>query len=233
MTSLQVNGTDMNIFQVDGVVKWRRPFTYTRGSLPTGVASISAEINYSVELYGKRVPATCDTIYFGEYIDITASPSTGYSSPTIATGSFPNPIAGNVLGTDYVTAGSVLSYTFTIPTITGVGTQTLNRTSSPYKGASTGNIYSGAGGSSVTVYYGDVIAITATPASGYNNPTISGHLLRFSGNVTTSSYITAGRCCNSKRHYYRYLRLDGWCYILAGDKNLYFDVCCNCSDFCR
>ena len=193
MTSLQLNSSNMDVFQVDGVVKWRRPFTYTRGSLPTGVASISAEINYSVELYSQRVLATSDTIYFGEYIDITASPSTGYNLPTINTGSFPNPISGNVTGVNYVTAGSVKSYTFTVPVINGVGVQTLNRTSSPLKGATTGVIFNAVGsGSSVTVYHGDVITVTAAPATGYNNPTISGSPVTISGSTNTSSYITAG-----------------------------------------
>lgn len=192
MLDIKGNGISMDRVYINGTLAWLRPYSYTRGTLPTGVASISAEINYSVELYGERSLATTDTIYSDEYISITATPSTGYNNPTI--GTLPNPISANVTGANYVTAGSVKSYSFAVPEITGVGKQTLNRTSSPLAGATTGVIFDAvaSGSTSITVYYGDVITVTAEPTTGYNNPTISGSPVTISGNVSTSSYITAG-----------------------------------------
>lgn len=180
MTNVQVNGNNMNILQVDGVVKWRRPFTYTRGSLPIGVASISAEINYSVELYSERVLATSDTIYFGEYINITATPSTGYNNPTI--GSVPNPVSANVTGANYVTAGSIKSYKLTIPSITGVKDI---KVMALIDGVS-GQVYN-----NNMIPHGTSLTITASAEVGYNNPTVTSTIEMVQA-VDIGDYIIAG-----------------------------------------
>ena len=79
---------------------------------------------------------------------------------------------------------NVNTYVLSIPNITGIAGQTVTRTSSPNGGGSTGNLVS-----SALLYYGDVLAISATALNGYN-VSISGSPVTVTGNVTTSTYIT-------------------------------------------
>lgn len=58
-------------------------------------------------------------------------------------------------------------------------TVTVNRTSSPNQGASTGNLSSGS-----VVYYGDVLRITATANSGYNRTTFRVNGLDYGDSIT-------------------------------------------------
>lgn len=58
-------------------------------------------------------------------------------------------------------------------------TVTVNRTSSPNQGASTGNLSSGS-----VVYYGDVLKITATANSGYNRTTFKVNGLDYGDSIT-------------------------------------------------
>ena len=74
--------------------------------------------------------------------------------------------------------------TYTLSTSAGTGSSiTVNRTSSGYSGASTGNLASGA-----RLYYGDKLKITFTPSSGYviNAHTVNGSSFT-SGNTHTVS----------------------------------------------
>lgn len=66
---------------------------------------------------------------------------------------------------------------------TGTGyTINVKRTSSPNKGAATGDISSGA-----TVYYGDVLSITYTASTGYSISTKGATSITVTGNVTSSN----------------------------------------------
>lgn len=76
----------------------------------------------------------------------------------------------------------------TITQNTGVGSITVTRTSSPNAGASTGTLSNGA-----TVYSGDVLSWSASPATGYQMSTTSG-TVTVSGNTTiapTATYATS------------------------------------------
>lgn len=85
-----------------------------------------------------------------------------------------------------LTAGSVKAYTLTISSLpTGVASLTVERTSSPLKGASTGTLTNGA-----TIYYGDTLTASATASSNYNSPSLSWTSTTVTGNVTAS--VTAG-----------------------------------------
>lgn len=66
-------------------------------------------------------------------------------------------------------------FTLTVSQGTGVASVTVNRTSSPNQHASTGTLSSGA-----TIYYGDVLSVSATASTGY---TINSY---------TSSYTVTG-----------------------------------------
>lgn len=149
----------------------------------TGVASQT--INRTASAVDASISALSNgaILYLGDTLTIAASPATGYNNPTVTT---PVTVNGNIVTTSYITAGSVNSYTLTISTITGVATQTINRTSSPLQGAATGALSNGA-----TIYYGDVLTISATATSGYSAPTVTTPVT-VTSNITTSSYVTAG-----------------------------------------
>lgn len=82
-------------------------------------------------------------------------------------------------------------------------TITVNRTSSPNKGASTGNLSSGA-----TVYYGDVLSITYTAATGYSIASKGSTSITVSGNVTSSN-IWAIVSANSYTYTIKYKSSNG------------------------
>ncbi len=83
-------------------------------------------------------------------------------------------------------------YTLTIPALpTGVSSCTITRSSTQFTGASTGTIVTaGASAKIVTVYHGDVLSISATAATGYNNPNASLSQTTVIGNITST--VTAG-----------------------------------------
>ena len=85
---------------------------------------------------------------------------------------------------------TVLSYTVSWSTGTGYSI-TVKRTSSPYAGAPTGNLSSGS-----TVYYGDVLSITYTPATGYTLGSHGSTSVTVTGNVG-GSIIYASATVNS------------------------------------
>lgn len=71
-------------------------------------------------------------------------------------------------------------YTLSISKETGVGSVTVTRTSSFEPTASTGSVSAGSG----TIFHGDVLSVSATAASGYNNPTVS-----FTSGVSNNTVI--------------------------------------------
>lgn len=82
-------------------------------------------------------------------------------------------------------------YLLTISSITGVDSQTINRTASNVD-AGTGALANGA-----IIYLDDTITISATASSGYSAPTVTSPVT-VTGNIATSSYITAGSSSLSK-----------------------------------
>lgn len=81
---------------------------------------------------------------------------------------------------------SVNSYTVSWSTGTGYSI-TVNRVSSPNAGASTNTLSNGA-----TVYYGDVLTVTYTPATGYSIATHGATSITVTGNIDSSTiYATA------------------------------------------
>ncbi len=124
------------------------------------------------------------TVYYGDVLSITYTASTGYSIST--KGSTSITVKGNVTSSNIYATAAVKSYTATWSTGTGY-TITVKRTSSPIKGAATGNLSSG-----VTVYYGDVLSITYTASTGYSFDTKGKTSITVSQNITSSDiYATA------------------------------------------
>lgn len=127
--ALQVNGTNIadvkyntntviNKVQINSTTAWLSPFTYTRGTLPTGVASITFQIVTGGEtMYGNRTVSSGGAIYYGEKPQVTATASSGYNAPTVS--GVPASVTGNMTGTSYVTAGGPSGPPTATKTITG------------------------------------------------------------------------------------------------------------------
>lgn len=82
-----------------------------------------------------------------------------------------------------LTAPTVKSYKLTIASITGIASQTVRRTSSPYQNANTGALNNNA-----TIYYGDKLSLWATAIDGYQEPEVTTPVT-VTKNVSTSAYI--------------------------------------------
>lgn len=105
------------------------------------------------------------TIYLNDSLTFTYSANTGYDIAT-------HTVNGTSRSSGYswtvsanatvVTTATVKSFILSISAGTG-STITVNRTSSPKQGASTGNLNNGA-----TIYYSDVLKITFTASTGYD-----------------------------------------------------------------
>ena len=123
-------------------------------------------------------------IYYGDVLSITYTASTGYNISS--KGSTSITVTGNVTSSDIYCTASVNQYTATWNGGTGY-TITVNRTSSPLKGAATGELTSGA-----VIYYGDVLSVTYAASTGYTISSKGSTSITVSGNVTSSNiYATA------------------------------------------
>jgi uncharacterized repeat protein (TIGR02543 family) len=124
------------------------------------------------------------TVYYGDVLSVTYTAKTGY---TISNkGSTSVTVNGNVTSSNIYATASVNAYTVSWNTGTGYSIA-VSRTSSPLKGASTGNLSSGA-----TVYYGDVLSVNYTASTGYSISTKGSTSVTVTGNVTASQiYATA------------------------------------------
>ena len=124
------------------------------------------------------------TVYQGDVLNVTYTASTGYT--ITSKGSTSVVVSGNVTSSNIYCTAAVSQYTATWNGGTGY-TITVNRTSSPYKGASTGVL-----GSGTAVYYGDVLNITYTKADYYTITSKGSTAITVTGNVTASQiYATA------------------------------------------
>ncbi len=125
-----------------------------------------------------------NTVNYGDVLTITYTANTGY---TLATkGKTSVTVTGNVTASDIYATATVNSYKATWSVPTGVSI-TVNRTSSPLAGDSTGAIVSGK-----TIFYGDVLSITYSANPGYTLATKGETSITVTGNVTASDiYATA------------------------------------------
>ncbi len=140
---------------------------------------------------GDTSVASKEVIYGEAYGDMPAPTRTGYTFNgwyTAATG------GTKIEKTTTVTAAAnhtlyaqwtVNAYSVSWNTGTGYSI-TVNRTSSPLQGASTGNLSSGA-----TIYYGDVLSVTYAASTGYSLGNKGKTSITVTGNVTSSDIYTS------------------------------------------
>ena len=139
-------------------------------------------------------------VYYGDVLSVTYTANTGYSISSKGATSIT--VTGNVTSSNIYATASVNAYTANWNTGTGYSI-TVNRTSSPKKGAATGTLNSGA-----AIYYGDVLSVTYTASTGYSISSKGATSITVTGNVTSSNiYATAS--ANSYTYTITYVSTNG------------------------
>ena len=155
VNTITYENADVKKVILDGSTVWCKPFTYSQGTLPTGVASLTCT-RYSTEepTASTGTVSSGSPIYYGDVIYWTATASTGYNVSVSHGSSNKVTVTGNINGASNAGLSvSVKSYTLTISvTNESYGSYSVSRTSSPLAGAATGALSNGS-----TIYYGDVL----------------------------------------------------------------------------
>ena len=187
LTTHTVNGntfTSGNTYSVSGNVTVKSAAT-----LATYTLTIDQGVGTSISVKkGSDTLTNNATIYYGDSLTISITANTGYSLTT-------NTVNGNnftsgtytVTGATVVAAtASVLSYEITIPTVDNCSFSVL-RTSSPLQGANTGALANNS-----TIYYNDIISITAETSPGYGLSALTVNNVPFEngGSITVNDNIT-------------------------------------------
>ena len=157
VTAVKYNSQDVNKVILDNKCVWCKPFTYTQGTLPTGVASLTCTRSSTDEPTASTgTIANGGTIYYDDKLYWAATASTGYRITAIKGNGSPVTVSGAITGT---TASGLTSERIsgtisqgTLPT--GVASITC------YRKAYNENSFSKYTGS--TIYYGDQFYWTAT-----------------------------------------------------------------------
>lgn len=167
-------------------VSYAEAGTYTLTKSQGAGTSLTTTLNSSPFRSSGTALSSGATIYGGETIKVTYSANTGYTNATAKYGSTTISSGGTFTVSGSVTvasSASVLSYK--LSTSAGTGSSiTVNRTSSPKAGASTGNLSNGA-----TIYYSDVLKITFSASTGY---TIGTHTVNGSSFTSGNSHTVTG-----------------------------------------
>lgn len=120
-----------------------------------------------------------NTIYYGDVLTVSVNASSGF------TASYSGFVSGSSVdgAVNIISVATPNTYTLTLNQGTG-SILTVKRTSSPYKHAQTGTLYNGN-----EIYFGDILTVSVSAQSGYENPTYSGFVSGsgVSGNVTITS----------------------------------------------
>ena len=168
VTAVKYNSQDVNKVILDNKCVWCKPFTYTQGTLPTGVASLTCTRSSTDEPTASTgTIANGGTIYYDDKLYWAATASTGYRITAIKGSGSPVTVSGAITGTTASGLTSArISGTISQGTLpTGVASITC------YRKAYNENSFSKYTGS--TIYYGDQFYWTATAATEYNNPSLT------------------------------------------------------------
>lgn len=153
--------------------------SYTLTTDPGSYATITVKRN------GTTLPSG-STVYYGDVLTVTYSVNTGFyaSTHTINGVTFASGATHTVQGNVSVYV-RCMANSYALTTDPGLyATITVNRTSSPYGGASTGNITS-----SDPIYYGDVLKISFSAPTGYY---LSAHTVNGVTFTSGNSHTVAG-----------------------------------------
>ena len=150
------------------------------------------EFTVTFDANGGNTSATSKEVIYGEpYGDLPAANRTGYTfsgwytAKSGGTKVTKETVMTTAANHTLYAQWAVMVYTVNWNTGTGYGI-TVKRTSSPYAGAGTGNLSSGA-----TIYYGDVLSITYAASAGYSLGNKGKTSITVTGNVTSSDIYTS------------------------------------------
>ena len=168
VTAVKYNNQDVNKIILNNNCVWCKPFTYTQGTLPTGVKSLVCRRSSTDEPTASTGEISNNgTIYYYDKLYWDATASAGYRITAVRGSGSPVTVLGAITGT---TASGVTSERIsgtisqgTLPT--GVASITCYRKA--YNGSSFAEY------TESTIYYGDQFYWTATAATGYNNPSLT------------------------------------------------------------
>lgn len=168
VTAVIYNNQDVNKVILNNNCVWCRPFTYTQGTLPTGVESLTCTRSSTDEPSASTGEiSNGSTIYYYDKLYWDATASAGYRITAVRGSGSPVTVSGAITGT---TASGVTSARIsgtisqgTLPT--GVASITC------YRKGYNENSFSEYTGS--TIYYGDQFYWTATAATEYNSPSLT------------------------------------------------------------
>lgn len=167
---------------------WAKPYELEITKMPDGVLSVTvSRSSTKMSIVSNQTPGavlTNDskesskkaTVYHGDVLTIAGSADIGFKPPILSLDK--TTVDGKVTAT--ATRGAPNPYTLTVyAPPTGVKSITVKRSSSPYQGATFGddailattNLTSGT--KTATIYYGDVLTVTAVADTGYKDPEIS------------------------------------------------------------
>ena len=158
-------------------------------SVSTGIGS-SILVERSSSNYASTGTLTDgDSIYDGDVLQVSFSALTGYKlkTQTVNGSAFTSGESFTVSGAVTIASvAEVLSYILSINAGTG-STVTVNRTSSPKQGASTGELSNGA-----TIYYSDALKITFATGAGYEitEHTVNGVVFASGGTHTVTGAVS-------------------------------------------
>lgn len=160
--------SDVNKIIFNGNIAWCRPFTYTQGTLPTGVKSLVCRRSSTDEPTASTGEISNNgTIYYYDKLYWDATASAGYRITAVRGSGSPVTVSGAITGT---TASGVTSERIS-GTISQGKLPAEVASITCYRKAYNENSFSKYTGS--TIYYGDQFYWTATAATGYSNPSLT------------------------------------------------------------
>ena len=159
-------------------------------TLKTFTLSISAGAGSSITVKkGSTTLSNGATITYGDVLTITFAASTGYNLSThkVNDSNFTSGSTHTVTKAVSVTSTATVK-SFTLSVSAGTGSSiTVNRTSSPLGGGSTGNLSNG-----TTIYYNDVLNVSYSASTGctINTHTINGSQFTSGSNYTVTAAVS-------------------------------------------
>lgn len=186
-TAVTFNGSNVNVVRMNSTYVWGKPFSL---SVSAGTGT-TVTVNRTSSPYQNAATGTISNgsvVYYGDVLAISVSLGTAYNiSSFTVNGTFWTSGSSITVTSaiSVISSATVKSYALSLSAGTGT-TITANRTSSPYQGASTGTISAG------TIYYGDVLQISASASSGYtlSSFTVNGSTWSSGSSITTTANVS-------------------------------------------
>ena len=182
--------TEGNITATSSATPKQYTLTLNEG---TGSSLTVTRVQSNMSGVGSGILTNGSTIYHGDVLQITCNANTGYDILSIQAGSGAISNGGTYTVSGYTTITSsaeVKSYDLILRPSTGT-TITVNRTSSPLKGASTSKTWTSSTNATYSgeIYHNDKLTITFSASAGYQ---ASQQLVNQSPFVSGSSHTVTG-----------------------------------------